>query len=112
VAAEEPEAIQLPVVWSGVEETPMLYANSFLVQFDPQALGSFLLTVGQLTPPALIGTPDEIREQAEQLSYVHCQCIARLVVTPAKLAELIAVLQANRDQYEQATTMRGDPRNA
>lgn len=88
----------------------MLYANSFIVQFDTQALGSFIITVGQLTPPALIGTPEQVREQAEGLSYVHVRTAARLVVTRQKLDELIAVLQANRDQYEEATKMRGDPR--
>jgi hypothetical protein len=113
VAADEPEGVQIPVVWSGVEQAPMLYANSFLVQFDPEAPGAFILTIGQLTPPALIGTPEQIREQAEQISYVHVGVVARIVVTPTKLDELIAVLQANRDQYAQATTkMRGDPRDA
>ena len=52
-------------------ETPIEFANAFVCQFD-QDLETFILTVGQLNPPALLGnTPEEIRAQIENLSYAR-----------------------------------------
>jgi hypothetical protein len=108
----EEEGLEVPVVWGGVEEVPILYANTFVCQWDVAAHGGFILTIGQLTPPALIGTPDEVRGQAEQLSYVPVRAVARIGVTRAKLDELIAILTINRDSYdEHARKMGEDPRN-
>lgn len=106
-----PDAIAVPVVWSSPEDVPILYANTFVCQFE-QTLDAFILTVGQLTPPALIGaTVEELREQAEQITFVAVKPVARFGLTRARLEELIALLQANLDQLERATTMRpGDPR--
>lgn len=106
-----PDAIAVPVVWSSPEDVPILFANTFVCQFE-QTLDSFILTVGQLTPPALIGaTPEELREQVENIAYVPVTPVARFGLTTARLQELIALLQANLDQMERATTMRpGDPR--
>jgi len=109
----EEEGLEVPVVWAGVEDVPILYANTFVCQWDVVSQGGFILTIGQLTPPALIGTPEEVRDQAEQVSYVPVRAIARIGVTRAKLAELIAILTINRDSYdEHARKMGEDPRNA
>jgi hypothetical protein len=107
---ENEDSIQVPVVWAGVEDVPILYANTFISQFDPAATGGFIVTIGQLTPPALIGTPDQVREQAEQVSFVPVRAVARIAMTRSKLDELIALLQLNRDQFDEATRIRGDPR--
>ncbi len=107
-----PGAVQLPVVWLGPEDVPMLHANAFVCQFDGQTMDSMLLTVGQLTAPAIAGaTEEERREQVEQIAYVPIKPIARLAFTPARARELIATLEANLDQLDQATKLRKvDPR--
>jgi hypothetical protein len=110
VAEQDPEQIAVPVVWVGVEETPILFSNQAICQFD-QDLETFILTFGQLTPPAIIGTPEEMREQAEQISFVQVRVAARLSMSPAKLAEVHAAIGANLDQLEKARNIRpGDPR--
>lgn len=104
------DGIAVPVVWASPEDVPILFANTFVCQFD-QTLDAFMLTVGQLTPPPLIGTPEEIRAQAEKVDFVLVKTVARLAVSPGRMRELIAALQANVDQLEQARRMSpGDPR--
>lgn len=110
MADDDVEQIQLSIVWTGAEDVPIFFANQFIVQFDGD-LGAHILTVGQLAPPALIGTPEEKREQAERLDFVAVNTVARLAFTPARMQELIGVLTANVDQREQAAKLRpGDPR--
>jgi hypothetical protein len=110
VPEDAPEQIQLPVVWTGADDVPILYINAFVAQFDAD-LGAHILTLGQLTPPALVGTPDEIAEQVAELEFVTIKTVARLAITPAKMQEVIGSLQANVDQRERAATLRpGDPR--
>jgi hypothetical protein len=110
VASDDPDRIQLSVVWTGADELPILFANAFVTQFDVD-LQAHILTIGQLTPPAFIGTPEEIEEQAGQLDFVTVKAVARVAFTPARMEELISALQANADQKERAATLRpGDPR--
>jgi hypothetical protein len=110
--ADEPQSISVPVVWAGVDEVEILYANTFISQWDPTSMGSFIITAGQLTPPALIGTPDQVQEQAEQVSFVPVRAVARLAVTRSKLEELIAILQANLEMFDKQANVTGkDPRD-
>jgi hypothetical protein len=84
-----PDSIAVPVVWSSPEDVPILYANTFVCQFE-QTLDSFILTVGQLTPPALIAaTPEELREQAENIAFVVVKTVARFGLTPSQGAVVL-----------------------
>ena len=62
--AEAQEPVQVPVVFIGAEDTPLLYANQFVIAHQGQ---EFILSVGQVTPPLLLGTPEQQYEQAKQL---------------------------------------------
>jgi hypothetical protein len=103
--------LEVPIIWAGVEDVPILYANTFVSQIDSSSPEGFIITVGQVTPPALVGTPDQVREQAKQISYVPVRAVARIGVTRAKLEELVQVLQLNLEQFEEVTKMRKDPRS-
>ena len=109
---DETTGVAVPVAWVGPEDVPILAANAFVSQYDPQTLDALILTIGQLTPPAIMGaTPEEREEQARQVTYVHVKPIVRLGLTIARARELIATLQANLDQLEEAIKLHpGDPR--
>jgi hypothetical protein len=109
MANEDVERFEVQGVWTGAESHPILFANAFAVQFDVD-LGAHVLTIGQVMPPALLGTPDEVREQAEQIDFITIETLTRVAFTPQRMQELIAFLQANVDQRERAATLRpGDP---
>ena len=48
-----PIAVQL--TWVGTEEIPVVFVNQMLGQVDDR--GDIILSFGQMTPPALLGTP-------------------------------------------------------
>jgi len=86
----------LTVRWSGVDTVPIHAANQFLVQID--AIGDkpdqLILAVGQLTPPPVLGSTDEEKlAQLSQITEINVLTLARYAITPARLAELIGVLQ-------------------
>jgi hypothetical protein len=105
---DPPSRFEIPLSWVGYDETPIIYANQFLIQFQSEA--SFVVGVGQATAPPLIGTPEQIAELAADIDFIPVRPLARFALTPDKLRELIQTLQANLDNFERMQTQI-DPRN-
>jgi hypothetical protein len=82
------------VSWAGVESVPIQMANQFLVQID--AVGPvpdvLVLAIGQATPPAVLGSAEEKAEQMRRVTSVNVIPLARYVITPARLTELVDLL--------------------
>ena len=96
--------ISLPLVYVGAEEVPVLLANMFVSQFEQN---EFILTVGQLVPPILIGTLEEREEQAKKVGYVAVKIVAKLGLTRQRVVELIQLLQENLRNYDTEQQRRG-----
>ncbi len=100
MANEQPQLPEVPISWVGFDELPILFANQLLVQSaGPREL---VITFGQLTPPPIVGTIEEQREQLEEIPFVPVRPLVRLSVTHDRLREFIQVLQAQYEQHEQA----------
>jgi hypothetical protein len=93
----------IPVTWENVEGVPVFFANQYVCQFNQD---EFILTFGQMTPPMLLGDEQDRAEQLQRLEYVPVKPLARMAFTYSRLVELINVLQANREQYEQLQQIR------
>lgn len=91
------DGIEVPLVFVGLEDTSILFANHFAVQHQQD---EFLLIVGQIAPPILIGDPEERRAQAQAVSYVPIKVVARFGLTRTRIQELIQVLQSNLDTHD------------
>jgi hypothetical protein len=110
MATDEPDGVPVPIVWVGADDLPVLHANQFVAQVDK---GEVFLTIGQIVPPAIIGsTVEERRQQAEAIQYVPVKPVARLAFNPARLNELISVLQITKDNHDKQGEVFGDPRNS
>jgi hypothetical protein len=96
-AGDDTDRVRVPVLFVGVDDTPILYGNQFVIQHQQN---EFILTVGQIAPPMLLGTEEQQREQAKQLDYVAVKVVARLAFTRARLQELIDLLQTNMANYD------------
>jgi hypothetical protein len=94
---EEPGRIDIPIIWVGVEDTEILFANQFLGQWNQQEV---VLTFGQLTPPVLLGTPEQRAQQVERLGYIPVKTVARFGLTRERLEELIGVLQTTARNFD------------
>ena len=91
------QRLELPLEWIDFDAVPMLLANCFLVQHQP---GEFVLSLGQLTAPPLVGTPQQIRAQATELTRVPIRTVARYGLTRDRVTELIALLEAALTEHD------------
>jgi hypothetical protein len=98
MAEEEAEELTIPLSFVGAEDVPVLYANQFVVQFMQDG---FILTVGQLTPPILLGTGEEKREKAKQLSLVPVKVVARLAIDRRRVEELVNLLRTQLERFDE-----------
>jgi len=80
-----------------MEDSPILFANQFVVQTQDDAI---LLTVGQVQFPILLGGIEDQIAQAQQLSYLPITVIARLALTRAKIQELSDALQEHIRKFD------------
>lgn len=94
-----PDAIQVPLVWEGLEEEPVYAVNQFISQFQDDL---FVVSFGLVTPPPLLGTPEQRHEQASRLGFVPISAIARLAFTEERLEHLISVLSENLGNFRNA----------
>ncbi len=60
--------------------------------------------VGHAAPPLFVGTPEEQIAQAQRLPFIQVRPLARLALTPTRVAELIGVLQGILDVHNSTFT--------
>ena len=87
----------IPIVFVGADEVPILFVNQMVIQ---HVQNEFILTLAQIQPPILLGSPEERQSQVEKITHVSAQVVARIGLTRARLAELIAALQTNLSTYD------------
>lgn len=107
MAPQPPQTLEIPLSWVGFDEVPIAYANQFIIQFQQEE--GFVLGIGQATGPAAMGPPEQIAEELSQVEFVPVRTLARVAFTEKKLRELIAALEANLHNFEQARA-QWDPR--
>ena len=92
------DEFQVRLLWIGLDEQPVFAANQILAQVEQDEI---YLTFGSYTPPALLGTAEEKRDQIEHLGYVPVRPISRLAITRRRLDEVLTVLTELKDLYDQ-----------
>jgi hypothetical protein len=95
---DENEGRQIPVVWENLDGVPVLLANQFIVQHFQD---EFILTIGQMVPPAFLGSEEQREAQLRELDQVTVRPLARIAFTRARLIELVQALEAHRWKYDQ-----------
>ncbi len=94
---EPPERLSRPLVWTGAEELPILYANQFLVQFERH---EFILTLGQVAPPIILGNDEDKLEQFRALTHVAVKSVGRVAMGRQRAVELADLLRRMVEQYD------------
>jgi hypothetical protein len=98
--------MQFLVSWASAESLPLMFANAFVSQLGSQAgtagpPDAIYLTIGQLAPPLLVGTPEEVAQQAARFNgTVEVRPVARIVLSRERAAELGELLQTVIKQYD------------
>ena len=89
----EPMTPPQPRRWIELEETPILLANAFLIQYEPH---EFVLSLGQSAAP-IVGIPDLVDEPDGP---VPIHALARFGLTRERAEELIALLQTKLEEHD------------
>ena len=96
---EDQEGATVHLVWE-VEDETVQFANRFLIQHQPN---EFVLTVGQLVLPPVLGTPEERAAQIRKIEYLPIRVLGRYGFTRDRLVELIDILQENLQKHDART---------
>lgn len=102
-----PFSKRMRIEWSGVEAVPISMANQFLAQIDSLSDGApdqIVLSLGQLVAPPVLGTEGEKEAQVAALDSVSVNILARYSLTPARVSELLGLLQVIKEHLDQAGT--------
>ena len=91
------DELRLPLAMSDFDDSPILLANHFLIQHQPD---EFVLSMSQVTTPPLIGAPDQMRAQARSHGDVPVHTIARVALNRRRIVELIALLQERLEEHD------------
>lgn len=79
------------------------FVTNMVIQHEPDI---FILSFFQTWPPAIVGETDEEKRGAfDSIESIKATCVARLVVTPDKMREFLAVMTENLEKYEQLMKM-------
>ena len=106
--SENPLTIRtVPVVWHIADDMRALYATHVVAQ---QAENETYLLFFQAQPPIIIGDDLQKREQLNALPAVKAECVAKIVMSPNKLPEVIQLLQGILDRSRASSqTPEGNP---
>ncbi|MEA2222984.1 MAG: hypothetical protein QOH83_1360 [Solirubrobacteraceae bacterium] len=93
--------IAIPLEWIDFDETPILFANHFLVQHQ---LEEFVVSMGQVVGPPTVGPPEELRHPPgaplHDPTHVPINTLARVGLTRQRLTEFIELLQNALEEHD------------
>lgn len=85
------------------------FVSNIVVQHQPD---HFIISFFEVWPPPILGdTPEERRRALESIEEVEAKCVARLVVTPARMREFIDTMSENWERYQRAMDVLSDRRD-
>jgi hypothetical protein len=80
------------------EATPTYYGRLFAAQADQHEI---VLSFFDPRLPVLTGSSQEVLQQAQGITSVRADCVARVVILPERVSELISVLQTALTTHRQ-----------
>lgn len=97
----EPEKLEyrkLPVKYIVPPTIQPLFTNNAVVQHDQQ---HFAISFYEVWPPLILGETDEDKlEYFQAVDHVDAKCVAKIVMSPADLRDLIDALTENLAKHE------------
>ena len=65
------------------------YVNYVMVQAGEH---DFYLNFCEVVPPAITGTPEEIKDKAKRLKYINATCVARIAIAKNLMPKLLEAM--------------------
>jgi hypothetical protein len=80
------------------EELTTHFVSNFVSQHQPD---HFIVSFFELFLPPVLGDTSEERQQViDEIDSVKARCVARIVLTPDKMRELVSILSDNLANYD------------
>ncbi len=101
----EPTETSVAVAWVNVHEQAVQFVNQFAVQLGPPvgqggAPDGIYVLAGVLTPPILVGDPEQLKAQVAAIQAVPVRPVAQLVMNPEHAVVLRDALNQILGQYD------------
>lgn len=91
-------AFKLKVKLRFPDNLQSVFATNFVVQHAPDA---FTLSFFEAIVPPIVGeSMEEQRKAFEAVGAIDGKCVSRVVLTPAKMIELVEILNKNLEIYK------------
>jgi hypothetical protein len=93
MAEQTPEGTRaLPIEWQIPTDLVSHYATHIVVQRTEQ---EFTISFFEVRQPLLIGPPEQRQAELENIHSVPAICVARIVISPARMPEFAKVMSDN-----------------
>jgi len=86
-----PQQVEVSLDWTAAIDLPIFYATSFVA--SPLGPDELVLNIGQVLPPIFTGTQEQQSSQAHRLKSVKVNPVAKILLNPNRIRELIKVLE-------------------
>ncbi len=98
MSSEKTVSKELPIERVYPEDLHTHFVSNLLAQHQPD---SFTLSFFEIWPPAITGdTPEEKQRQMDAIDFIEAKCVARVVLTPARMKEFVGIMSENLRNYE------------
>lgn len=104
VHTESLDLVGAHVEWYVPDTIVSRYATNLTVQRGEH---DTVISFFEVVPPLIIGTPEEIRTQLDQLTSVRATCFARIVVANGRMPDFVRALQGAVPQGPEVSQEEG-----
>ena len=94
---------KLRVDWSAAQDEPAQPANVFVAQATPEF---HVLNIGFVAPPVVLDDVD--KQRARNMKRIPARLVARVVLTPEHMRQLVQVLSDNIASREKLVAQDGE----
>jgi hypothetical protein len=91
------ERMPVPLEFCVSDELVSRYATNFVVQHTEN---EFILSFFEAEVPILLGTAEENLAQLQSIGSVKAHCVARIIVSPNRMADLLRIMGENYSRYQ------------
>ncbi len=94
---------QIPIRRHYPENLITQFSDNVTAQFAPGGPDPdhFIVAFFQLRHPQIFeGSDEEVKRSLDAIEFIESECVARIILTPQKMRDLVKVLKANLDQFD------------
>ncbi len=89
---------RIPIEWHIPDDMIGRYATNLIVQHTDN---EFVIWFFEVDQPIVLGTPEEVERQLQEVTSVRGRCIAKIIVANNRMRRFIEVLEQNWKRFQE-----------